>query len=176
MARLNNTLLVSMILFSHIVLAIPSLSLSASFISIFRRQSEEAITHTRQSAQSVAIFESLDVDGPDSSSHSPSRKDLQRRNFVWTETRSSPQNLCGDSTFSVLGTTSPRALPAFSSLETFILDADCRALADYAVARPGFWLVTDSGPSEVGPWVEFDVLRSCKLAVQHADGGRGTIP
>lgn len=92
---------------------------------------------------------------------------LERRNFVWTETHDSPQNLCGDSTFAAVSSSGDDGGGAAA--------ADCRELVFYAASRPGFWLVTNFGAGGLS-WVEFDVLGACKMAVRHADGGGGTIP
>ncbi|KAJ0108590.1 glycoside hydrolase family 18 protein [Diaporthe amygdali] len=87
---------------------------------------------------------------------------MERRDFTWTNSKS-PQNLCGDSSFT---TSDDDAGPSVS---------DCQTFLDWVSDREGFWLVT--GFSSGGDsWEEFARVESCAIAVRHADSATGTIP
>lgn len=90
------------------------------------------------------------------------KKLTPRATVTWTNSKS-PQNLCGDSSFT---TSDDDADPSVS---------DCQTFLDWVSDREGFWLVT--GFSSGGDsWEEFARVESCAIAVRHADSATGTIP
>lgn len=100
---------------------------------------------------------------------------LRRRDFIWRTARGGSQKWCGRSTFL------PNVNEA-SSNRYYNDDRDpgpsvwdCQTFVNSALTLNGTWFVSNFG-SRGQNWVEFSRVQSCKVAVRHFDGSRGTIP
>lgn len=113
---------------------------------------------------------------------------LRRRDFIWRNAHHGPQKWCGSSSriFS-----SPNVYHEEASSSNRYYDDggdggndgrdpgpsawDCQTFVRSSLAKNGTWFVENFG-SRGDEWVEFARVQSCKVAVRHSDGGRGTIP
>lgn len=100
---------------------------------------------------------------------------LRRRDFIWRTARGGSQKWCGRSTFApnVNEVSSNRYYDDDSDPGPSVWD--CQTFVNSALTLNGTWLVNNFG-SRGENWVEFSRVQSCKVAVRHFDGGRGTIP